>query len=208
MAGNYRSMLRWRWRVLWASLSLPAALAQMNEKRVVAMLAAINGGLAVLLISLLAWLTGTPMLFPSLAATVYVMFTKPFAPSAAPRSIILSHLGGMVAGYLAWATMSLAAGRLLSLDQPCLALCLSANFGFALTALYLLRFRIPHPPACATALIVATGAVTGWWELFTMAAAVIAITYQGVAVFRVLGVHVPVWNIDTYREEVIRNRAA
>lgn len=84
MGEDYRSSIRGRGRVLWATLSLPAMLSQLGERRVVAVLAAVNGGFAVLMISLLAWLTGLPMLFPSLGAAAFILFTSPFSEAAAP----------------------------------------------------------------------------------------------------------------------------
>jgi len=198
MAQDYRASIRGRYRVLRASLSLPSMLSQLDENRVVMVLAAINGGFAVLVISLLAWLTGLPMLFPSLGATTFILFTRPFSVAACPRSVILSHLSGIVCGWAGWALLSHVTGDPVSLEHPDLALCLSANVGFALTAALLLILSAPHPPACATALIVATGAMAHWADLLVMAAAVLALALQGVIIYRLLGVYAPLWRIDPH----------
>jgi len=92
--------------------------------------------------------------------------------------------------------MSYVTGDPVSLQHPDLALCLSANLGFALTAVLLLGLSAPHPPACATALIVATGAMTHWGDLLVMGAAVLVMALQGVAIYRVLGVYAPLWRTD------------
>lgn len=200
MAQNYRLSFRRQWRALRASSSLPALLSYLDEKHVVAMLASVNGGIVIFTLSILAWLTGQPLVFPSLGPTAYVLFTRPFSEAAAPRSVVLSHLGCIGCGLLAWVSVSFVTGHTVSLDQPGLAQCVSANVGFVLAVLLLLRLSLPHPPACATALMIATGAITGWWNLGLMAGGIVVIAFQGFFVYRLLGVRTPAWSIESFRK--------
>lgn len=185
--------LRTRWLILRSQLSLPALLSDMTERRIVSTVAAIEGGTAILVISLAAWLSGLPLLFPALGPSAFLLFTKPFSPASAPRSVILGHGIGIICGWAMWALTSLLAGQEVSLTEPDLALCASANLAFALTCLLLVRFSCPHAPACASALIVATGAMTAWSDLLVMAGAVTLLAGQGIIIHRLLGVNAPLW---------------
>ncbi len=42
--------------------------------------------------------------------------------------------------------------------------------------------------------------MTGWWNLRMMAGGVVVIAFQGLLVYRLLGVRTPVWSIDSYRK--------
>ena len=185
--------LRRRWLVLRSQLSVPARLSDMNEARVVSVTAAIEGGAAILMISLAAWLSGLPLLFPALGPSAFLIFTRPFSPASAPRAILLGHGMGILGGWAVWTMVSLLAGEPVSLAEPGLAVCASANLSFALTCLLLVRFSCPHAPACASALIVATGAMIGWVDLLVMTGAVALLAGQGVVIQRLLGVNVPFW---------------
>ena len=70
----------------------------------------------------------------------------------------------------------------------------SASLALATTCLLLVRLSYPHPPACASALVVALGGVVEWVELLAMAAAVLLLTVQAVCINRIAGVRVPVWS--------------
>ena len=192
--------LRTRWLVLRSQLSVPARLSDMKEERIVSTVAAMEGGAAILMISLAAWLSGLPLLFPALGPSAFLLFTKPFSPASSPRAILLGHGVGIVCGWIVWAIISLLAGEPVSLAEPDLAVCASANLSFALTCLFLVRFSCPHAPACASALIVATGAMTGWSELLVMTGAVALLAGQGVVIHRLLGVNAPFWRESRHRE--------
>ena len=192
--------VRRRWLFWRARCSLPALLAEMDEQRVVSIAAATNGGAAILLVALAAWLTGLPVLFPSLGPTAFILFTRPFSDAAAPRSVVLSHSTAIVGGWAAWKLVTTLTDAPLSLADPSAAVCLSAGLAFMVTAVLLVRLRCLHAPACATALIVATGAVTGYLNLLVMAGAAGALAYQGVAIHRLFGVHVPLWERDARRD--------
>ena len=69
----------------------------------------------------------------------------------------------------------------------------SASLALAITCLVLVRFSFPHPPACASALVIALGGMTDWFELLAMGAAVVLLTFQAVCINRLAGVRVPIW---------------
>ncbi len=191
-----RTRVRTRWRVFKAQLSVPTLLSRLEERKVVSIVAAVNGAAALLVISLAAWWSGLPLLFPSLAPSAFILFTRPFSEAASPRSIILGHSMAIGCGCLSWTTMSFLFGHPVSLAHLDLALCLSADLAFALTCILLVRLSCHHAPACATALIVASGGITAGTDMLIMVAAVVLLVYQGVLLHRLLGVHAPLWKID------------
>ncbi len=191
-----RAGLRTRWRLLIAQLSVPTLLSRLEERKVVSIVAALDGAAALLVISLAAWWSGLPLLFPSLAPSAFILFTRPFSEAASPRSMILGHSMAIGCGWLSWTTMSFVFGQPVSLARLDLALCLSADLAFALTCILLVRLSCHHAPACATALIVASGGITAGTDMLIMVVAVVLLVYQGVLIHRLLGVHAPLWRID------------
>ncbi|PWK74666.1 HPP family protein [Streptomyces sp. CG 926] len=81
-----------------------------------------------------------PVLIPSPAASAAVLHAAPATPAAQPRSVLLGHHVGAATGYAA-----LALGQ----GGPWTAAAVGA-VTFAATGL----LRVPHAPACATAVIV------------------------------------------------------
>jgi len=69
-----------------------------------------------------------------------------------------------------------------------------ASLALASSCLFLVRLSCPHPPACASSLVVALGAVTDWRDLLLMALVVVWLTVQAVAMNRFAGLPVPVWS--------------
>lgn len=174
-------------------------LAEWDEAKVVAFAAALNGGVAILVISLFAWLSGLPLLFPSLGPTAFTLFTTPFSASAAPRSVVVGHFVGIVSGWGAWHLMSFINGEAISPTANGGLVCVSAFLAFAVTVLLLGRLSCPHAPACATALIIATGGLTAWQDLLVMAGAVVLVAAQAVCISRLTGVNVPIWRVKDPR---------
>lgn len=189
-----RRSLRMRLLVWRARFSIPSLLALADERKVVSWTAGISGGLAMLQISLFAWLSDLPLVFPALGPTAFILFSAPFSPSAAPRSVIMGHFTGMVSGFATWSLMTHLSGGAVSLQEGGWPLLCSASLALALTSTLLVRMSYPHPPACASALIIALGGVTDWRELLAMAAAVVLLAFQAVAINRIAGVRVPAWS--------------
>lgn len=189
-----RRSLRMRLLVWRARFSIPSLLALADERKVVSWTAGINCGLAMLQISLFAWLSDLPLVFPALGPTAFILFSAPFSPAAAPRSVIMGHLTGMVSGCAAWHLMTYLSGGMVSLQDGGWPLLCSASLALAVTSLLLVRLSYPHPPACASALIIALGGVTDWLALLAMAAAVVLLAFQAVCINRMVGVRVPTWS--------------
>ncbi len=193
MSAPHRPSLRYRYRMLGAQLSLPTLLSQLDEDRVISVVASINGIVAILVISLAAWWSGLPLLFPSLAPSAFILFTRPFSEAASPRSMVLGHATAIGCGGIAWVTITRLLGTPVAFDDPDYALCVSGILAFGLSCFMLIRLHCPHPPACASALIVASGGIAGWLNMLVMVGAVVILAFQSVLLHRMLGVRVPVW---------------
>lgn len=188
-----RPTLRLRWLRIRARLSIPALLSGMDERSIVSLTAGINGGLAILVISVFAWLIDLPLLFPALGPTAFILFSAPFSRAAAPRSVILGHFIGIGCGWLAWQATGVLSGSPVGIPIGGWPLYCSGATALALTGLLLVRARCPHPPACASALVIALGGVSTWMAVLAMALAVVLVTAQGVGINRLAGVRVPLW---------------
>ncbi|MFQ6049283.1 MAG: HPP family protein, partial [Phycisphaerae bacterium] len=64
----------------------------------------------------------------------------------------------------------------------------------AVTCLLLVRLGCPHAPACASALVVATGGVVHWSGLLCMFLAVVLLTVTAVGIHRIGSVRAPAWS--------------
>lgn len=189
-----RLSLKTRWAIWRARYSTAGLLGRLDERQAVSLVAAVNGGLAILAIGSFSWITDLPLTFPALGPTAFILFSTPMTESAAPRSIVLGHFSGMASGWAVWHLMSTVVDGPVSIQTGGLALVVSASLALAVTCGLLVRLSCPHPPACASSLIIALGAVTDWVDVLLMAVAVIWMTTQAVAVNRFAGMPVPIWS--------------
>ena len=179
-------------------MSIPSLLAGTDERKVISLVAAVNGGIAILVISALAWLIDLPILFPALGPSAFLLFSSPFSAAAAPRSVIVSHFAGIGAGLAVWHLVSLLCGQPVSLALGGWPVLASASLALATTCVLLVRLSAPHAPACATGLIIALGLANDWLALLGMATGVVLLTAQAVAMNRIAGVSTPTWSPRPY----------
>lgn len=180
--------------LIWrANFSIPGLLARFDEKKVVSFITAINAGLAILVLSLFAWLTDLPLAFPALGPSAFILFSSPLSIAAAPRNVIMGHWISLATGLVVWNLVSYCSGAPVSLQSGSWPLLCSASLTMAISSALLLRLSCPHPPACASGLVVGLGAIIAWPDLLAIAAAVVCLTYQAYATNRLAGLPVPVW---------------
>ena len=117
-------------------------------------------GCLLLTLAVLAWLTGEPVVFPSLGPTAYALAVAPNRETARPRRVVGGHALGVVAGLLAYYTLAPGLGLPASFEPASVAgarLAASAVVSVVLTAGAMLVTDLRHAPACATTLIVSLG---------------------------------------------------
>lgn len=176
---------------------LPALVARHSSVAVIGAFAAINGLISIGLMAAAAVATGSPLLFPSLGPTAFLLFYSPLTPAASPRNTFGGHLIGAVAGYLSLALFGL-------LDAPFVAgaALTSGRIGAAalslgLTSGAMVWLKVPHPPAGATTLIVALGILREPWQLAVLMLAVVLLVVQGFLINRLAGLPYPRWRAPT-----------
>ena len=187
--------------VLLTHLRMEWLLQHFPPRLVWAVFVCVNGFITIGLLGLLALLTGSPFVFPSLGPTAYLFFFSPLAEVSSPRNTILGHAIGLVCGYGAF-VIAVASSPPFGINPGVhgprlLAAALSLSATGALMAL----LRISHPPAGATTLIVSLGIISQPKELVIIELAVILLTVQAFAINRLAGIPYPVWS--KYKREGI-----
>lgn len=161
---------------------------------ILALFSFINGCLSIGLMAVLALVTGSPFIFPSLGPTAFLFFYTPRAPSASPRNTLVGHTIGILAGYVSLLITGLtAAGPALSVGVTWPRV-IAAALSLGLTAGVMVLCRSPHPPAGATTLIISLGILTKPWQLLLLLVAVVLLTIQAFVINRLAGIPYPLWN--------------
>ncbi|WP_436929698.1 HPP family protein [Halosimplex halobium] len=121
---------------------------------------ALHAGALLAVTGVVAWLTGTPFVFPSLGPTAYVLATRRTADRSGLTRVVAAHVVGVGAGLVAYRL--LADGVVVTADlaprSPALAAVVASGvLALALASAGMVATGAIHPPACATTLIVALG---------------------------------------------------
>lgn len=173
---------------------LPWLLAHHANLGVMALFSFINGCISIGLMSILALVTGSPFIFPSLGPTAFLFFYTPTSPTASPKNTICGHAIGLLAGYFSlWITGLTLAGPALAsgISWPRV---IAAALSLGLTAAFMVLLKVPHPPAGATTLIVSLGILSHPAQLVLIMAAVALITLQAIVINRLAGIPYPLWS--------------
>jgi len=181
--------------VLLTHMRMEWLLQHFPPRLIWAIYVCINGFITIGLLGLLALLTGSPFVFPSLGPTAYLFFFSPLAEVSSPRNTILGHAIGLVCGYLAFilaVASSPPFGMNPGVHGPRL---LAAALSLSATGALMALLRVSHPPAGATTLIVSLGIISQPKELVIIELAVILLTMQAFAINRLAGIPYPVWSM-------------
>jgi len=180
------------WRVA-RRLQLPSLQARHSQTWIVGLFALVNGVISIGLMAMAALVTGAPFIFPSLGPTAFLLFYTPTQPAASPRNTLGGHLIGVLAGYAALVVFGLTA------RGPALASGVewtnvgAAALSLGLTSGAMVWFKVPHPPAGATTLIVSLGILRQPWQLAVLMLAVTLLVVQGFVINRLAGIDYPWW---------------
>jgi CBS-domain-containing membrane protein len=172
---------------------LPALMERHSSTFVMGWFALVNGVVSIAVMSAAAWATGSPFIFPSLGPTAFLFFYTPTAASAAPRNTVFGHLIGALAGYLALVVFGLTEAAPAFETGVSAARVGAAALSLGLTSGLMVWFRVPHPPAGATTLIVSLGILRTPTQLSVLMLAVVLLTVQGFVINRLAGIDYPPW---------------
>ncbi|MGB6742595.1 MAG: HPP family protein [Terracidiphilus sp.] len=180
--------------VLLTHMRMEWLLQHFPPRLVWAVYVCVNGFITIGLLGLLALLTGSPFVFPSLGPTAYLFFFSPLAEVSSPRNAILGHAIGLICGYAAFA-LAVASSPPFGINPGVHApRLLAAALSLSATGALMALLRISHPPAGATTLIVSLGIISQPKELVIIEVAVILLTMQAFAINRIAGIPYPVWS--------------
>jgi len=138
-----------------------------------------------LAMAVIAWATKQPLIFASLGPTAYELVEQPQIRSARPYNIVVGHLVGLGAGFLAvyllhaWAAPNVVATGLVTTTRLW-AVVVAA----VLTTLVTLILRASQPAALATTLLVSLGAMQTRRDAVAIILGVLIITAIGEPVRR------------------------
>lgn len=149
----------------------------------------------------LSVLAGAPLLFPAIGASAFLAFFAPRMPPSWPRNMLLGHALGAGIGTLCAAWFGVAAHGSWLADGAPFAAVLAASLALALTASGMVWLDLPHPPAGATTLIVATGLMGGPLDLAAILAAAASLSLFAHLAHRVSGEPYPLWRAGAARFE-------
>jgi len=117
------------------------------------------GAIAFGILTAVAYLTSLPMVFPPLAASVFILFHRPLAERACPRNIILSHMLGLIAGLSSFLLLLwlFPESNILNAWVVCWPRVVANVMAMALTCAGMIFLKCTHSPAAVTAIIASTG---------------------------------------------------
>lgn len=179
--------------VLLRRLRLDGLLHRFPPRSVWALYMLVNGFLTIALLALLAVLTGSSFVFPSLGPTAYLLFTAPLAENSSPRNAVLGHAVGLLCGYLAFSVTGAGHhpyGAQAGIYWPRI---LAAALSLSGTGALMVLLNVGHPPAGATTLIVSLGIIAKPKALVIIEAAVVLLVAQAFAINRLAGLNYPLW---------------
>jgi CBS domain-containing membrane protein len=176
---------------------IPRLVSRFPERLVWTGFVFVNGFVAIAILATIAMLSKAPFIFPSLGASAILMFYSPPLPTASPKNVVLGHAIGIVCGFAALVLTGLQnspSAIAIGVDGPrIIAVALSLGAAGAL----MVFFRVTHPPAGATALVVSLGVFTKLYQLPIMEAAVVVLVLQAIIVNKAAGVDYPLWTPRT-----------
>jgi len=173
---------------------LTTLLGRFHERHVWAAFMFINGFVTIGSLALLAMVTRTPFIFPSLGPTAFLFFFSPTLPTASPRHTVYGHAIGILCGYGALLATGLTAAPPAIVAGVDAMRILAAALSLALTGSLMILFKAAHPPAGATTLIISLGIVTKPFYLLIIEVAVVLLTGQAILINRVAGIDYPIWS--------------
>lgn len=175
-------------------LQLSSLTTRHSRLWILGLFALVNGLISIGLMAAVAVVTGAPFIFPSLGPTAFLLFYTPTLPAASPRNTIGGHLIGVLAGYLALVVFGLTQRGPALAEGVHWANVGAAALSLGLTSGAMVWFKVPHPPAGATTLIVSLGILRQPWQLAVLMLAVGLLVVQGIVINRLAGIDYPLWS--------------
>lgn len=179
---------------LFRRFRLTELLRHHDPTRMLALFSFVNGGLSIGLLAVVAYLTHSPFLFPSLGPTAFLFYYRPTSTAACPRNTLIGHFIGATLGWLCLAGFGLLDAPPALLSGITWAHVGAAALSLGGTSALMVLLRAAHPPAGATTLIVSLGLMPHLWQIPVLMGAVLLLTAQAFVINRLAGISYPFWN--------------
>jgi CBS domain-containing membrane protein len=180
-------------RGLAVTLGMGHLVGHPSERLIWAAFTFVNSFITIAILGVVAMLSRTPFVFPSLGPTAFLFFFMPRSPAATPRHAVYGHAIGIVCGYGALALFGLQHAPSAMSGTVDLQRLMAVAISLAFTGALMILFKAVHAPAGATTLIVSLGIVTNVFHLLVIEVAVALLTLQAIAINRHAGIDYPVW---------------
>lgn len=187
---------RLRWQLVTGLLRqfhLERWSARFDPQLVLATFNFVNAGVSITLIAFIALISQEAFIFPSLGATAFLLFYLPLAEASSPRNAFCGHLIGAVVGWLSLVAFGLQEQPGAMLNGVELARVGAAGLALGTTCFVMVLLRTAHPPAAATALMVALGTMTSLYQIGVLLAGVMLLLAQAMVINRLAGIPYPIW---------------
>lgn len=199
--GPQKSLL-FRVVAFFSKLQLRYLLRTMGNPRfLVVIFVFIAGATALGIITIAAYLTELPLLFPPLGPSAFILFYTPMSITASPRNVILSHTMAVAVGLLSlWFVGVIYPEAGANLSDPSvidLYRVMAIAISMGLIGVVMVVARCTHPPAAASTLIAAMGYLDGAVKVLGLIGAVVLLVLNAFFFNRILGgLPYPVWRAN------------
>ncbi|MFH1842041.1 MAG: HPP family protein [bacterium] len=161
--------------------------------------AGLAGGISLGTITLGAFITDLPLLFPPLAPSAFILFYTPMSEQASPRNVLLSHGLGVASGLVALHLISAILPQAELLDPAVMSWGRVATIALAMGLITALMsgLRCAHPPAAASSLLAAMGYLEHPLQSVGLLGATVLLVLEAIFLNRVMGgLPYPWWRAD------------
>jgi CBS domain-containing membrane protein len=174
-------------------IRMPDLAAHHNKRVVYALFVFTASAVSIGLIATLAYVSGHPLVVPSLGPTAFLVFNRSQSSVARPRNVLLGHLIGATAGYTALVAFGLQHAPSVTEGGVSPARIGAAALSIALTSAAMILLKAEHGPAGATTLIVSLGFMATPAAVGLLMTGVVCLALVGVLIDRAVGLRLPLW---------------
>ena len=197
--GPHRSLL-FRVVAFFSKLKIGYLIRSMGNTRYIAVaFVFMTGTTALGIITVVAYLTKLPLLFPPLGPSAFILFYTPMSVTASPRNVFLSHSLAVISGLLSlWIVgMIYPEGNLYDPSVMNWYRIIAIALSMGLIGVIMVCMKCVHPPAAASALIAAMGYLENSIQIIGIIGAVILLLWEAIFFNRIIGgLPYPLWTAD------------